>query len=198
MARYVKNKFQRIGLLGGTFDPVHNGHIAICDASFKCLKLDFIYFIPSYLPVHKGSSCADAAKRLAMLQIAIKKCKNCGIMRYEIKNSKPTYSYQTIRHVKEKLHPSADLFFLIGEDMAESLDKWKSIKKAMKMAVFAYAPRKGYRVQKTKALMIKMKEVNISSTDIRQRIGQKKPIKSLVPAGIDRYVEVHNLYAASP
>ena len=135
----------RIGIFGGTFNPVHNGHLALCKESKQRLKLEKIIFVPAYIPPHKDSKgIIDAEERYQMLELAIGQEEGFEISRYEIDRKEKVYSINTIAHFKALYSDSAELFFLTGSDSLKGLKSWKDIDKLLKLCRFAVFSRPGF------------------------------------------------------
>ena len=117
----------RIGILGGTFDPVHNGHIYLAKKVCQRLKLSKIIFIPAYIPPHKkGTKVTQARHRHNMLKLAIRGNKIFKISDMEIKRKGRSYSVQTLRQLRKRYGQKAEIFFITGSDSLQELDKWKT------------------------------------------------------------------------
>ena len=171
---------KRIGILGGTFNPVHNGHLYIAEQAIKKFRLDRLIFVPVYMPPHKKISDRIAIKdRLNMLRLAARKNKKFSISNYEIKQKGKSYSIKTARFFRRKYGSKTEFFFIIGRDSLRGLKKWKDIKELRKIVKFACFPR-------TKG--------DISSTEIRRRLKKGDPIDNLVPREVSKYIEENKLY----
>ena len=185
---------QKIGIFGGTFNPIHNGHLKMAEAARKEYKLSCVYFIPSGNPPHKSKEKLLSAKiRFALVQKAIKNKKYFKILDIEIKKRKPCYTIDTIR----KLSVGIDrdqylrLYFLIGQDAFEKLHTWKDSEKLAKMVIFLVFPRKKIKTPKIKGLkwqMVHTKPVNISGREIRKKIHDYKFVSKLIPKEIKNFL----------
>jgi len=184
----------RIGIFGGSFDPVHNGHIEIAKKVLRQLRLDFLFFVPAFLPPHKTRKITDAVYRKRMLLLAIKDFSKFKISDFEIKRKEKTYTYQTLKYFRKK-YPEAELYFVIGSDSARDLKNWKNVKEIMRLSKIVSAERKGYKA-KIKKDFLKLEGIiaNISSTDIRKKIQNSFSIKGLVPTVIEKYIKKNGLY----
>ncbi|PKM70830.1 MAG: nicotinate (nicotinamide) nucleotide adenylyltransferase [Firmicutes bacterium HGW-Firmicutes-18] len=184
----------KIGIFGGSFDPVHNGHIEIAKKAIEQIKLDFLSFVPAFLPPHKFRKLTDAFHRKKMLQLAVKDFSKLKISDFEIKRKKKTYTYQTLKYFRKE-YPSAELYFVIGSDSARDLKNWKNIKEITRVSKIVFAQRKGYKV-KIKKDFVKLEGIiaGISSTDIREKIKRGFSIKGLVPTVIEKYIKKNGLY----
>ena len=164
---------RRIGILGGTFNPVHKGHLNLARALYRILKLDKVIFVPSYIPPHKKlAGRATSRERLKMVKLAIKGNNRFGISLFEIDKKETSYSIDTLRFFKKKFGRDTQLFFLTGADSLAGLKKWKSLKNIFKLAEFIVATRPGYKFKKgsSEIEFIRIKPMDISSTKIRQLI----------------------------
>ena len=185
-------KRKKIGIFGGTFNPVHIGHIVMAEAVRKEYKLDKVYFIPCGVPPHKPKQKLLPAKfRYDLVSHAIKKKKCFKVLDIEIKKKKPAYTIETVDELERKMKHS-DFYFLIGADEFEKLHTWNKANKLAKMVAFLVLPRlsKNIKIPKVKNLkwsLVHTKPVNISSSEIRKRIKEKKPIKNLIPSGVKNF-----------
>ena len=143
------NKRQQIGLLGGTFDPVHNGHMAVASHVLKTLALDSIWFIPAALPPHKGGHAdgrdiTSFADRIVMLEIAIGNNNSFIISDIEAKRSAPSYSIDTFDILNQQLGEQTDLYFIIGLDAFIEIDTWKRFEELTTLVNFVIISRPSY------------------------------------------------------
>ena len=143
------NKRQQIGLLGGTFDPVHNGHLAVASHVLEVLALDSIWFVPAALPPHKaghadGRDITSFADRIAMLEFAIGNNKSFIISDIEAKRSAPSYSIDTINILNQQRGEQADLYFIIGADAFIEIDTWKRFEQLPTLVSFVIISRPSY------------------------------------------------------
>jgi nicotinate-nucleotide adenylyltransferase len=142
-------KMEKIGLLGGTFDPVHNGHLAVANHVLFSLGLDVIWFIPALLPPHKeghgnGREISSFAHRTAMLARALSQCPSCVISDIEAQRSAPSYSIDTINILLQRIRPQSDLYFIIGVDAFLEIDTWKRYKELPTLVNLVVISRPGY------------------------------------------------------
>ncbi len=188
---------KRIGILGGTFNPIHLGHLAIAEEAKEKLGLDQVLFIPCNLPPHKTMpGLAKAQNRLQMVKLAIKDNKSFVLCDYEIKKKGKSYSIDTIKYLKDKYPDETRFYFIIGADTALTLHSWKKIKELKKLVTFVAVNRLGYNEAKPK---IKVKAINmvnleISSSYIRNCILSKKSVRYLVPNEVIKYISQKKLY----
>ena len=188
------NSVNKIGLFGGSFDPIHNGHIILAKKSLKQLELDYIFFIPIYLPPHKSRKLSNISKRLEMLKIAIKGIKKAKISYFEIKRKAKTYTYQIIEHFKKEYNKT-EIYLIIGSDSALDLKKWKKYKKIINLSKVVFCERENYYFKEKKGFIKLIGTIpNISSTEIRDKIKKNIPIKNLVPINVEKYINKNGLY----
>ena len=182
----------RIGLLGGTFDPIHNGHLSIAKAAIKQLKLDNLLLIPAGNPWQK-EEITEIQHRIAMTKLAIIGFSNIEVSEIEANRSGPTYTYQTLEELHAK-YEETDFFLILGSDAARALDTWKEPNKVKTLARIYVVPRAGDFTLDWHFDRINMPSIEISSTDIREKIQSKQSIKDLVPENVEQYIHTHGLY----
>lgn len=186
---------KKIGILGGTFDPPHNGHLLIANEVLHALSLDEIWFMPNQEPPHKlKSNGASTLDRLNMLELAIAGHPNFYIEKIELERSGRSYTIDTMKLVKEK-YPMFEFYFIIGADMVEYLPKWSKIDELIRMVQFVGVNRPDYLEETTYPIInVKVPEMGVSSKLVRNRIKEKKPIRYLVPDLVRNYIEENMLY----
>ena len=195
----------KIGIMGGTFNPIHHGHLILSEYIRLEENLDKIIFIPTGNPPHKNS-VLDAKLRLEMVELAIKSNPYFNASDIEVKRTNLTYTIDTIKELKEK-YPSAELFMIIGADTLLSLHNWKDCSKVLSQINFIVADRLGLRPSDIEEEIKRLSNkyfsnifniaspiIDISSTDIRNRIKENLSIKYLVPETIEDYILQNNLY----
>ena len=193
------NRRRRIGILGGTFNPIHIGHLAIAQVVQEKCDLDKVIFVPSFLPPHKKiPDLASAQDRFAMVQLSIKDNPRFAVSDFEIKREGKSYSIDTVRYFQETLPAGTKLFFIIGEDSAAELETWREITALLKAATFIVVNRPGHSQQSTKMkhLTVTMPGIDVSSSYIRRQVKLGESINYLVPRGVFRYIEKHHLYGS--
>jgi len=186
----------RVGILGGTFNPVHNGHINLAAEAFRKLRLDRIIFVPAKIPPHKiGHNILPAKERYKMVKLAIKGTPYFRISDYEIKSKGTSYSVKTLKAFRKKFGENASLFFITGSDSLSQIRAWKHLDRIMELADFVAARRPGYRITRVKgASIIDIPVMGISSSAIRQRIKKGLSIKRLVPGPVYKYINKKGFY----
>ena len=188
---------RRIGIFGGTFDPIHNGHIMIAEEVFKELSLDKIIFVPANIPPHKlHSKIANAQNRYDMTKLAISYNDNFEVSDIEINRKGPSYSIDTIKELKKNIGGESEFYFIIGSDSIAELKYWKDINSLLKIAKFVVVnrPRYGFRGIPKGALRIQLRGIDISSSKIRNRIRERESIDSWVPEKVKEYIIKKRLY----
>ena len=184
---------KRIGIFGGSFDPIHMGHLIICNIIKEELKLDKIIFVPTYRSPHKGASKFTSPQiRYKMVKLAIEDNEGFEISDYEIKQNRSVYSIETIDHM-QKTYPRCELFLIVGSDSYNDLPQWKDptlIKSKVKLVV---ATRDNKKVSENDYLA-KTPNIEISSTMIRERLKRKLSIKYLVNSKVEHYIYEKDLY----
>lgn len=186
---------KRVGILGGTFNPVHNGHLIIAEQVRDKLKLDKVYLMPNAEPPHIDPKEASPKKqRLEMLALAIEDNQDFDIETIELESEGKSYTYDTM-DILTTLHPDTLFYFIIGADMVEYLPKWYRIDELVEMIQFVGVKRPGYSlVTEYPIIAIDVPDIAISSTGIRNAVKLGESIKYLVPAKVQRYIEKEGLY----
>ncbi len=185
---------KRIGILGGTFDPPHIGHLIIAQEVRESLNLDEIWFIPSSEPPHKQSASASAIDRLTMVEKAISDEPLFLLNTIEIERKGKSYTYDTIIQLI-KMNPGMEFFFIIGADMVEYLPKWYKIDELCQLVTFVGVNRPGFTLDTPYPIvMVDVPFIEISSSMLRKRIAQNKSIKYFVNRQVQAYIEEGALY----
>lgn len=185
---------RKVGILGGTFDPPHLGHLIIAEEVKNVLELDEIWFLPAYEPPHKNEATADVQNRIQMLTLALKGNSTFKIHPLEINRKGKSYTIDTMKIFKEQ-YPDLDFYFIIGADMVEYLPHWHKIDELVQLVTFVGVKRIGYTLETTyDILTVDIPMVDISSSMIRKRIKEKKSIKYLVPEDVERFIKEKGLY----
>ena len=199
----------RLGLYGGSFDPVHYGHLLLAECCRETLRLDEVWLIPAATPPHKQTQQRAAAKhRLQMIELALAGHEQIRASPVEIDRGGPSYTVDTLR----ALHGSRegdDLTFIVGGDMASSLPAWREPEAVLELARLAVAEREEHRRQeiaerlgglrgaRERVVFFTMPRLDISSSDIRRRVAEGRPVRWLVPGEVCDEIERRGLYAAA-
>ena len=186
----------KIGILGGTFNPVHVGHLILAEEAKEKIGLEKIIFVPTYLPPHKNSSeIASAFDRYEMIKTAIRNNKSLLVSDIEIKRKGKSYTIDTLREFKKK-YPNDELFFISGSDLLKYLEEWKDLTEILKMVKFIVATRPGYPLEKIPHYIstVSIRAVDISAFEIRKAIKEGKSFRYLVPEAVFNYITKRKLY----
>jgi len=199
----------RIGVFGGTFNPVHMGHLIMAQDALELFELNTVIFVPCACPPHKVSNdVASAGHRLAMLQAALEGDLRFEVSDIEIRRGGVSYSIDTAREIKA-LHPGAEIFFIIGSDSLPELRLWRDIRQLLDICRFVTIARPGTDLNdpglrdpmpgddRSQSLRDQIRVghlVNISSTDIRYRIAEGMSIRYLVHPAVEMYIAEHSLF----
>ena len=189
-------RIERIGILGGTFDPPHYGHLILAQSCLESLRLDRVIFIPSYLPPHKRMKENRALHRHRMLKLACKGNPSFEVSDIEIKEKRISYSVSTLQKLRSRYGKRAKLFFLIGSDSYNDLDNWKDIERMQRLAQFVAAARPGHPLKRTRrgVRLLRMPQIEISSSLIRRRVRGQNSIRYLVPENVRRFMLKNKMY----
>jgi nicotinate-nucleotide adenylyltransferase len=208
---------KKIGLLGGTFNPIHIGHLNIAQAVYDNFKLDELHFIPSKIPPHKNLGLTPARDRYEMVKLAIENMKgNFFVSDFEIRKKGVSYTYLTLKHFR-KNYPDAQLFFVTGTDIFATIQTWNNWTKLFELANFIVINRKELSFVELftklpenilsiirnldnfentlygRVVIFKAKEIDISSTQIRNLLNTGE-ISSFLPKSVVEYIRKKNLY----
>lgn len=186
----------KIGILGGTFNPIHIGHLILAEEIREKLELDRIIFVPTFMPPHKNNSdIAPARDRHKMIKAAIKGNKHFLVSGIEIKRKGSSYTIDTIRELK-KVYPADELYFITGSDLLKYLDAWKDLSEILKQVKFVVATRPGYPLEKIPAYIstVSIRAVDVSGFEVRQAIKENKSFRYLVPEAVYSYIVKNKLY----
>lgn len=193
-------KKKRFGFLGGTFDPIHSGHLILAQQLMEKFQLDKVIFIPSAAPPHKDDkSVSPAHHRLEMTRAAVEDNPQFEISGIELKREGKSYTIDTIRELK-KLHPHSDFFLLAGSDVLTEFDTWKDPDKIFREIKVIIGVRPGYDIIESdnkffkKSIIAEINGLHVSSTQIRQKVREGKSIKYLVPLRVEEYIKAKGLY----
>jgi nicotinate-nucleotide adenylyltransferase len=189
----------RIALFGGTFDPVHWGHLLLAESARTTHRLDRILFVPAGIPPHKAPPAASAAHRLRMLHMATADNPSFEVDNWEVRQKRVVYSFETIAHFRWRW-PDARLFFIVGTDMLKSIDVWKKGRELLGQCNFLAAERPGIPWAhlssrlRHKTHRIVWPSVPLASHEIRAAVRRGNSIRYQVPDAVERYIRRHRLY----
>ena len=199
----------RLGLFGGTFDPVHYGHLLLAECCREARRLDAVWFMPTANPPHKRDRQPTSAEhRIAMLELAVAGNTEFAICRHEIDRGGVSYSVDTLNNLrKEDL--GRELFFLMGADMLQDLPHWRDAARVCELAVPVAVHRPGAgpidfeclreiasreRIELIRRHQVEMPQVDISASELRNRVSRGLSIRYRVPAAVEAYIATHRLY----
>ncbi|MDR8020462.1 nicotinate-nucleotide adenylyltransferase [Nesterenkonia sp. LY-0111] len=188
----------RVGIMGGTFDPIHHGHLVAASEVAAEFDLDEVVFVPTGEPWQKaGREVTEAEHRYLMTVVATASNPRFTVSRVDIDRGGPTFTIDTLHDFK-RLRPTADLFFITGADAMAQIMSWKDVEELWTLAHFVSVTRPGYSSEDYgRSHQISLKEIPamaISSTDCRTRVRAGKPVWYLVPDGVVQYIAKHRLY----
>ncbi|WP_143319047.1 nicotinate-nucleotide adenylyltransferase [Clostridium sp. HBUAS56010] len=198
----------KIGIMGGTFDPIHNGHIMLGEQAYKEYQLDEVWFMPSGHPPHKKNHHVTAPQlRLAMTGKALQGRQGLFCSDFEVKREGNTYTAQTLRRL-HRAYPEHEYYFIVGADSLYEIENWYEPEQVLSLAVILAASRKyededrsmgqqiDYLTCKYHADIRKLhcKEMNLSSAELRDKVFKGESINPYVPASVVNYIQVHGLY----
>jgi nicotinate-nucleotide adenylyltransferase len=185
-----------IGLLGGSFDPIHHGHLIVGQVAAEKLNLDSLRFVPAReQPFKAGLHCTSAEHRAAMLSLALVNMPGFSVEPSELKRPGPSYTVDTLRHLR-KSEPSAEFVLLLGADAAAELSAWREASQLPDLARIAVFARPGNPVPASPwiSTVIEVPAIDISATEVRRRARQGLSIRYWVPDRVAEYITTHRLY----
>ncbi len=184
----------KIGILGGTFNPPHTGHLIIAQDILDALKLDKVFFVPTSTSPHKKNNGVDGQARLGMVKLATSGNEAFGILDLEIERGGTSFTIDTVRELKKR-YPEDEFYLIIGSDLANEFSSWKNyedIKKEVKVVV---ANRREYPLDKRSPyLVVDIRQIELSSSQIRELVKKGSSIKGLVKEEVANYIQEHNFY----
>ena len=190
---------KRLGIMGGTFDPIHQGHLVTADAARAEFGMDEVLFVPTGRPwMKEHTDVSEPEHRYLMTVIATASHERFGVSRIEVDREGPTYAIDTLRAIRSDRGEGTDLFFITGADAILEILQWKEPEEVFELATFVAATRPGYDLSKLEQIdrlsVLTVPALAISSTDIRRRVAEGRPITYLVPEGVEKYIEKVGLY----
>ncbi len=200
----------RLGVFGGSFDPVHYGHLLLAECCREQRRLDQVWFLPAAVPPHKPDrQLTPARARIEMLELAIAGHEAFAVSRYEADRGGVSFTVQTLRHFRSEM-PQSELFLLVGADMLHDLPQWREAERICELAVPVVACRPGVegpdfdclasitspeRIEQIRRYQVEMPQIELSSTEIRRRAADRLSIRYQTPRAVEKYIQTHRLYA---
>lgn len=190
---------RRVGLLGGTFDPVHNAHLALGRVALDTLALDELRWVPAGTPWQKARVITPAEHRVAMLQLALAGEPRFRLERCELERTGPSYTLDTVRELQQR-EPGATWFLVVGQDQFANLHTWHGWQELLTRVTLAVAARPGAatasdaRLQGLAHRVLPLAAMDIAASALRQRVAAGQSIDGMVPPAVARYIEQHALY----
>jgi nicotinate-nucleotide adenylyltransferase len=210
---------RRVGLLGGTFDPIHQGHLDLGLRAQAALALTEVILIPASVPPHRAAPVASPFHRFAMAAIAAAEHPHWSASDLELRSSARSYTSTTLAHFHDAAYAPHELFFIIGADAFADIPLWKDFPSILDAAHFAVVSRPGHPIDAlrdtlpaleprmvrpsgaagrgTSIILIDAPTANVSSTEIRRRLSRGEPVDGLLPLRVREHIERHHLYTAS-
>jgi nicotinate-nucleotide adenylyltransferase len=199
----------RIGLLGGSFDPIHVGHLHVARQACARLDLNRVVLMPAGQPPHKlGQALTDPEHRFEMVRLALAEHPCLSVSRIDLDRPGPCYSVDTVRLLQEAWGPEAQIYFLIGADSLADLPTWYRPRRLLELCQVVAVGRPGYEVDLAELerrfcgappvlFLEHVPLVDASATDIRRRVAEERSIEGLVPPAVAAYIEAHGLYRSA-
>lgn len=198
----------KIGILGGTFDPIHNAHLYIGYEAKMQLVLDKVIFVPAGIqPFKQDKKITDGALRYEMIKEAVQSYEGIEVSDYEINRSDVSYTYRTLQYFKENSDENTEIFFITGADCLMTIETWKEAEKIFSLCSLVVFMRGGAdkdkllekkryleEKYKIKIIFLDLNSLEISASDIRERVKQNKKIDFFVPQCVKKIIDQNNLY----
>jgi nicotinate-nucleotide adenylyltransferase len=203
------NNVTRLAIMGGTFDPIHYGHLVTAEAARSKFNLDKVVFVPSGKPPHKKEQeISSAEHRMQMTVLATITNKYFDVSKVELERQGYSYAIDTVRHFRQAYRLKTEIFFITGADAILEILSWKNVDDLIDECQFIAATRPGYEQKDVAKLLpekitsrimtISVPALAISSTDIRRRVRENQPIKYLLPEQVEDYIYKHKIYLTAP
>ena len=198
----------RIGVFGGTFDPIHLGHLAVAEGALQYLSLDGVIFIPAGRPwMKEGVYLAEGEHRLAMVQLAVEGLPGFSTSDMEMRREGLTYTVDTLREMDHASQGINEVYLILGADAYSSFELWKEPAEILSLSTLAVASRPGgpepgfekldglFIGSRGRALALPVEQLDISGSNIRDRVCRGLPLDGYVPQTVERYIHEHGLYS---
>ena len=197
----------KLGILGGTFDPIHYGHLIAAQEVLWALGLEQVLFVPAGVPPHKpGAIVSPAHHRVAMVELAVRGNPSFVVSRVDVDRPGPAYSVDMVRLLREERGPEAEFYFIVGLDSLNDILTWHDPQRLISLAMLAVVMRPGYpmpdlaRLERSvpgisqRVCFVPMPEIGISSSDLRHRVAIDQPIRYQLPEAVEAYIYRQGLY----
>ena len=196
----------KLGVVGGTFDPIHLGHIAMAEAGADCAGLDRVLLVPASVPPHRAAATAPARDRLEMTRIAAAGHPRLEVSDIELRRPGPSYTVDTLRALADE-QPEAELHLLLGWDAAREIRSWREPGEVLRLARLVVVSRPGYApptgrdllaagIDPARTTLCDVPTPDVESTDVRRLLERGASLGGLVDPGVQAYLRRHHLYAA--
>jgi nicotinate-nucleotide adenylyltransferase len=192
----------RVGIFGGTFDPIHLGHLLLAELTHEALGLDRVVFVPARVPPHKGDASAAPQHRLRMTDLAVRDNPHFEVSDVEIRRDGPSYTVETLRRLREEHPAGTEHYLLMGADSARDLESWRDHEEILRGSTVVVMGRPGVERHQlpepvsAHATVVPTPLLEISSTEIRRRVRDGATIRYLVVEPVERYIRSQGLYAS--
>jgi nicotinate-nucleotide adenylyltransferase len=198
----------RLGILGGTFDPVHYGHLLMAEMAREQCRLDEVWFVPAAVPPHKQAALVtDARQRIEMLELAIGGHEPFAVSRTEIDRGGVSFTADTLTELQAE-DPARELILIVGADSLADLPNWREPQRIVELATVVVCGRPGFevdvaplaghlpsdRIEAIRRHRVEMPLIGVSSSEIRRRVGAGQSIRFQTPRAVEKYIETHGLY----
>ena len=196
----------RVGIVGGTFDPIHLGHVAVAEGAADCVPLDRVLLIPAAQPPHRGPAAAPVQDRLEMVRIAAAGHPRLEVSDVEVRRPGPSYTVDTLRELARE-RPGDELHLVLGWDAAREIGAWRDPDEVMRLARLVVVPRPGYRppgpddlaaagIDPERTFLCDVTTPDLESRDIRRMLQRGEGLAGLLHPGVEAYLRARRLYAA--
>ena len=196
----------RVGVVGGTFDPIHLGHVALAEGARRCAHLDRVLLIPAADPPHRGGPVASAQDRLEMVRLAVRDHEGLEVSDIELRREGPSYTADTLAALTSEM-PGSELFLVLGWDAAAELRSWRRPDEVLHLARLLVVPRPGWPlpgevelraagIDPARTLLCSVTTPRVDATDIRERARRGEPLQGLVEPVVEAYLRRRRLYGS--
>ena len=199
----------RVGILGGTFDPIHLGHLRIAQEALSRLELQRVIFMPAGQPRLRGPEApSPATHRLRMVELAVADNPDFVACDSEVRRTGPTYTVETLEELQRQLGSNTCLYLIVGIDVLEHFERWKNPERLLELCNLVVVNRPGYEdfewpawkarfsLGPDRVTLLSEPQIELSGTEIRRRVAQGSSLRQLVPEPVEEYIKAHELYLA--